>query len=206
VPFIAMRYLGGGSMAQMIRRTVIALEDIERPFAQVCAALDYAHQQGIIHRDLKPGNLFLRGGQVERVALLDFGVARRRQATQIMTRTGSLVGTPEYMAPEQARGERNLTPATDVFALGCVVYECLTGRPPFIADHVAARLAKILFEEPPPIARILPEIPEQFAGVLGRMLAKPNQPVGSAKYSCALRWGLRNAGAQKAPRAQLTSD
>jgi hypothetical protein len=170
--YLAMEWLEGEDLSQRLSRAPLSIPDTLLMLRGASDALSLLHHRGIIHRDLKPSNLFLRDGNVERVALLDFGIARRRQASHIMTRTGSLVGTPEYMAPEQARGERSLTPATDVFALGCVVYECLTGRPPFVADQVAARLAKILFEEPIPIRRLLPNLPEPLEGLLHRMLAK----------------------------------
>ncbi len=89
-----------------------------------------------MHRDIKPTNLFLPSGSIEQVKLLDFGIARRIAASIAVTRTGLIVGTPEYMAPEQVRGVRELTPAIDVFSLGCVLYECLTGEPPFVAEHI----------------------------------------------------------------------
>ncbi len=139
-----------------------------------------------MHRDLKPSNLFLRGGEVKRVTLLDFGIARDFHGTKNMTRTGSLVGTPEYMAPEQARGERNVGPSADIFSLGCVVYECLTGQQPFLADHIAAQLAKILFEEPEPIRQHVPHIPGALESLLSRMLAKSTPFHASAQSSCAL--------------------
>src|ERR1043165_5583439 len=83
-----------------------------------------------------------------------------------------IIGTPEYMAPEQARGSRDLTPAADLFSLGCVLYECLTGQPPFVADHIAAVLVRILFEEPIPIEECRPGIPGALSALLGRLLAK----------------------------------
>src|ERR1043165_9357200 len=83
-----------------------------------------------------------------------------------------IIGTPEYMAPEQARGRRDLTPAADLFSLGCVLYECLTGQPPFVADHIAAVLVRILFEEPIPVEDCRPGVPAALAALLARMLAK----------------------------------
>jgi len=89
-----------------------------------------------------------------------------------VTRTGTIVGTPEYMAPEQARGTRELTPAADLFSLGCVLYECLTGEPPFSAEHVAAVLVRILFEDPVPVTQRRTGVPEALNELLNRMLAK----------------------------------
>jgi serine/threonine protein kinase len=123
----------------------LSLSDTLTLTGRVTEALAFAHAQGVIHRDLKPTNLFLPSGDISQLKILDFGVARRLIASRALTRTGVLLGTPEYMAPEQARGARQLTPAADLFSLGCILYECLTGEPPFIADHIAAVLARILY-------------------------------------------------------------
>lgn len=104
--------------------------------------------------------------------LIDFGVARRIAHSCQVTRTGLLIGTPEYMAPEQARGQRHIGPATDIFSLGCVLFECLTGQPPFVAEHLAAVLAKILFGEPPRLRALRPELPQSLEVLLSKMLEK----------------------------------
>ena len=126
------------------------------------------------HRDLKPANIFLRGGQIEGATLLDFGIARRslREARAARTQTGRIVGTPEYMAPEQARGAAVILPSADIFSLGCVLFECLTGQPPFLGEHVVAVLTKILFADPPPLRQLQPELPEALEALVSRMLAK----------------------------------
>ncbi len=121
-------------------------------------------------RDVNPSNLFLPGGDLARVKLLDFGIARR--SANPTTQTGLVIGTPEYMAPEQVRGVRDLTPAADIFALGCVFYKCLTGKPAFGAEQIAALLVRILFEEPVALRERLPGVPESVAGLLRRMLHK----------------------------------
>src|SRR5262249_48103184 len=131
-----------------------------------------AHEHRVVHRDIKPSNLFLRDGQVERVMVLDFGIARRTTLSQAMTRTGVVLGTPGYMAPEQARGAVDVTPAADVFSLGCVLFECLAGKPPFAAEHMMAVLSRIFFDEPPELRRVRPELPEAIDVLLGQMLAK----------------------------------
>ncbi len=123
-------------------------------------------------QDLEPSNIFLPQGSLERAVLIDFGVARRIAHSCQVTRTGLLIGTPEYMAPEQARGLRQIGPAADIFALGCVLFECLTGQPPFIADHLAAVLAKILFGEPPRLRTLRPELPQSLEALLMKMLEK----------------------------------
>ena len=134
--------------------------------------MDRSSETGTNERDLKPANLFLPAGDLQRVKLLDFGIARRQGATRPMTRTGTVIGTPEYMAPEQARGLRELTPAADIFSLGCVLFECLTGRPPFLGSDNMALLAKILCEEPIPLRIVRPELPAELEQLVARMLAK----------------------------------
>ena len=137
---------------------------------------------GRVHRDLKPSNLFLVGGEADRVKILDFGIARRMAASQVMTRTGLVIGTPEYMAPEQARGERDIRASSDIFSLGCVVYECLAGQTPFGGEHVAAVLVRILFETPPSLLQRRPGTSEGLATLVERMLHKdPGQRISDGQ-------------------------
>src|SRR5262249_50187468 len=105
-----------------------------------------------------------------------------------LTQTGAVVGTPTYMAPEQARGEREIGPRVDIFSLGCIFYECLAGRPPFVADHMAAVLAKVLFEEAEPIWALSPQIPAGLGALLMRMLAKSpaDRPADASALSVEL--------------------
>jgi tetratricopeptide (TPR) repeat protein len=146
--------------------------------------------RGILHRDLKPTNLFLVGSDVGQVKLLDFGIARRLAGAQAMTRTGMVIGTPEYMAPEQARGSRTLTAAADLFSLGCILYECLSGQPPFVADHVAAVLVRILFEAPPSITERRPQLPARLVSLLDRLLAKEPSSRPASASSVVAELGL----------------
>jgi eukaryotic-like serine/threonine-protein kinase len=130
------------------------------------------HRAGIIHRDLKPSNLVLRKGSPAEVVLIDFGVARRLEGHTGVTETSALVGTPHYMAPEQASGARTIPPAADVFALGCIFYECLTGVHPFRAAQIAGVLARILFDTPEPPSSFNASIPASWSELVLRMLAK----------------------------------
>lgn len=170
--FLAMEWLEGQDLGQRLARGPLPLRDCLLLLAQIADALAIAHARGVIHRDIKPANLFLVNGDTARVKILDFGIARRAETAQGLTRTGMVVGTPEYMAPEQARGSRDLTVAADMFSLGCVLYECLTGTPPFVADHVAAVLVRILFEEPPALEERRPGLPAPVMHLVEQLLRK----------------------------------
>ena len=170
--FLAMEWLAGEDLACRLARGPLTLSESLRLINHVASALAMAHERGIVHRDVKPTNLFLPGGDIANVKLLDFGIARRMATSQAMTRTGAVIGTPEYMAPEQVRGVRDLGPAADVFSLGCVLYECLVGHPPFVAEHIAAVLVRILFEDPIPVAMHRADVPKSVASMLTQMLSK----------------------------------
>ncbi|MBI4511586.1 MAG: protein kinase [Deltaproteobacteria bacterium] len=135
-------------------------------------ALAEAHGRGIVHRDIKPSNLFLVGGQVERAKILDFGIARQNDGPGRTTRTGMILGTPGYMAPEQAQGASAVDARADVFSLGCVLFECITGRPAFVGEGVLALLAKILLEDVPRMSEVVAEVPPALDGLVARMVSK----------------------------------
>ncbi len=155
---------------------------------RVASALSELHRMQIIHRDLKPSNIFLVGGAPEQAKVVDLGVLHTRGQDQRLTGTGALVGTPSYMAPEQARGAPDLTPAVDIWALGCVLYECAAGVPPFRAGHPLAILARILVEDPLPLEQLCPDIPRPLASLIGRMLDKDplRRPASAADIAEAL--------------------
>ncbi len=135
-------------------------------------ALAFAHARGLVHRDLKPSNLFLVQRDVERVVLVDFGIARLGRESQRLTRTGALLGTPGYMAPEQIEGPPASDPRADVFALGAVLFECLTGRPAFEGTSTMSVLAKILLQEVPRPRALRPTIPARLDDLVARMMAR----------------------------------
>lgn len=189
LPYIVMRYLGGGSLENAIRRGLPQWTDLEKPLRQVCQALDYAHQKGIIHRDLKPGNiLFDENGNAY---LSDFGIARVMDSDL----TGSaLIGTPAYMSPEQAQSHP-LDGRSDIYSLGVVVFEWITGRMPFRADTPVGLLLKQI-QEPFPFPRAFrADIPPQIEAVIMRACAKnPSERFASAgdffnAFSQALKGG-----------------
>ncbi|MRG96240.1 serine/threonine-protein kinase [Polyangium spumosum] len=171
-PYLALEWLAGQDLGQRLAEGPLDPSDCVTLLRKVADALAAAHARGILHRDIKPSNLFLRDGRVEGVTLLDFGIARSSLSTTALTRPGALLGTPGYMAPEQARGEDEIGPSADVFALGCVAFQCLTGQPPFFASSALVILAKVLFEEAPSVAALRPGTPPGLAALVARMLEK----------------------------------
>src|SRR5262249_13698748 len=139
--WLAMEWLDGEDLSTRLGRSPLSAAESVALAVSVAEALGYAHARGVVHRDLKPSNIFLVNGELERVKLLDFGVAQLSAATR-MTRTGAVLGTPGYMAPEQVRGGEKLDPRVDVYSLGSVLFECLTGERLFSGMHMMAILAK----------------------------------------------------------------
>jgi serine/threonine protein kinase len=171
-PFFAMELLEGEDLAQRLDRDGLTVEESLALARRAAAALSFAHASGVIHRDIKPSNLFLVGKEVARVKVLDFGIARAHSQSRRLTQSGALLGTVGYMAPEQAMGERDVDARADVFSLGCVLFECLTGRAAFAADNIRAILAKVLVEQAPSIRELRPELGEGLDSLVTRMLAK----------------------------------
>jgi tetratricopeptide (TPR) repeat protein/predicted Ser/Thr protein kinase len=170
--FLVMEWLEGESLSQLLRRRALSLHDAYRLSLGACEALAVAHEKGVLHRDVKPGNYVLVEGDLDRVKLLDFGLARLHRSGVGLTQTGELLGTPGYMAPEQARGARDVDARADVFALGCVMFRCFTGRRAFEGDDALAVLAKLVLETPPRVSELRPGIPPQLDALVARMLAK----------------------------------
>lgn len=213
--YLAMEWLSGHDLGKRLSEGTLSLSETLTLCRTVADALSAAHRLGIVHRDVKPSNLFLRDGRIDQVTLFDFGIAQRRRSEPSFSRTGVVIGTPEYMAPEQARGDRSAVPATDIFALACIVYACLTGRPPFVGEHVAALLTKILFDEPPRLRTIYPAAPEALEALLLDMLAKDAsaRPTDASTLLPIVDELLRHMaqtpgaeGAKAVPRRVLTAD
>jgi eukaryotic-like serine/threonine-protein kinase len=193
--YIVMEYVEGRSGAQILSRQGPVEAEIAAEIGlEACAGLDYAHRRGIIHRDVKPGNLMMSGGPVGggemTVKLTDFGIARAIEQTRI-TQVGSVVGTAAYLAPEQVRGEE-ATPATDVYALGVVLYQFLTGRLPYEGSSLAELAVRQQNETPLPPSTYNDEVPETFGSAVLRALeGNPNRRYASAEeLSRGLQLGL----------------
>lgn len=178
-PYLVMAYIRGGSLQKRIdREGPLPLTAILRIGSQIAAGLDAAHRQGIVHRDVKPENILLEEG-VERVTLTDFGLARSVDDASL-TQLGTIAGTPQYMSPEQARGEA-VGPTSDLFSLGSVLYTLCTGQPPFRGDSSQAVMRKILDETPRSIRDLNPEIPAWLARLIAKLMEKnPGQRFQSA--------------------------
>ncbi|WP_437299297.1 serine/threonine-protein kinase [Sorangium sp. So ce426] len=170
--YLAMEWLDGEDLAARLRRGPLGLDESLALAARAAEALGAVHLRGVVHRDVKPANLFLPGGDVAAVKILDFGIARAPDVTYTLTHPDAPVGTPAYMAPEQVRGEPDIDARADLYALGCVLFECLTGRPPFAGVHVVALLTKVLFEQAPRLREPWPGAPPALDALLSRLLGK----------------------------------
>ncbi|WP_437572890.1 protein kinase domain-containing protein [Sorangium sp. So ce542] len=171
-PYLAMEWLDGVTLEERLAAAPLTLAESVALAARVAATLGAVHRLGVVHRDLKPSNLMLVDGAVERVTLLDFGIARDLRLAQTLTSPGAVLGTPGYMAPEQVRGDAPVDARADVFALGCVLFECLARRPPFLGNSALALLIRVVLEEPPRLGELRDGIPERLERLVARMLAK----------------------------------
>jgi serine/threonine protein kinase len=192
-PFLVMELLQGqGLDARLQDRTRLDVAEAAELIAQAAAGIHAAHEKGIIHRDLKPANLFIVDGAVPFVKILDFGVSRfgGDQGPEFrMTQPGEIMGTPYYLAPEQARGDGNIDRRIDVYALGVVLYECLTGHPPYQAQSYYELFNKIVTGAAVPLLEHRPDLPECIVELIGRAMAtEPNARYQTAaEFEAALR-------------------
>jgi serine/threonine protein kinase len=179
LPYLVMEYVPGRSLQDRLdRQGPLALPEILRIGMQVAAGLAAAHVQGLVHRDIKPANILLENG-IERARLTDFGLARA-VSDAALTQSGFLAGTPQYMAPEQARGEP-VDHRADLFSLGSTLYAMCTGHPPFRAESAVAVLRRVSDDEPRPVRELNAEVPQWLAAILAKLHAKdPAHRFGSA--------------------------
>lgn len=188
-PFLAMEWVDGVDLATHLARQGLRVDESLTLLKQVASALAVAHRAGIVHRDIKPSNLMLVHADVTRLKVLDFGIARSLSASRTLTRESGVLGSVGYMAPEQALGELDVDARADVFALGCLLFECLTGRAAFAARHDIAVLSKVLQDEPPTISTLRPELGGSLDALVSSMLEKDRarRPADAGAVLCALR-------------------
>ena len=186
LPYLVMPYVCGESLEKRLgRQGPLAVTEILRIGMQTACGLAAAHAQGLVHRDIKPANILLENG-VERIKITDFGLARAVDDASL-TRTGMIAGTPQYMSPEQARGE-SVDHRSDLFSLGSVLYAASTGRPPFRAETTFGVLRRITDNEPRPVREINPEIPSWLAAIISKLHAKDRQPASNRPKKSPTSW------------------
>jgi eukaryotic-like serine/threonine-protein kinase len=201
-PYLAMEWLEGEELTRQLSHLSprgLTIRETVSLGRRVAEALAVAHQNGVVHRDIKPNNLFLQDRQIERVKLLDFGIAYLGNTTVPVTRSGMFVGTVGYMAPEQAGSAREVTARADIFSLGCVLFECLTGQPAFSGDRIMAVLAKILFEDAPRASDFRDDLPLPLDDLIARMMSK--DPEARPADGAAVAAELASLDLQGGPRS-----
>ncbi len=171
-PYLVMPWLDGHDLQERLRGGPLSVEETVRLARRVADALAYLHGKGLVHRDLKPSNLFLPGGRIDDVQVIDLGIARATVPERPLTLSGTLIGTPGFLAPELALGDAEISPRVDIYALGCVLFECLTGQRLFRGAHLMAVLAKILVEEAPRVRELRRDVPEGLDRLVQRMVSK----------------------------------
>lgn len=193
--FFVMEWLDGEDLLSVLSRRRLSVPEVLMLGTRIASAMGAVHAQGVVHRDLKPSNVFLVEGKLDQPKILDFGIAYYSDATRV-TAAGTVVGTPSYMAPEQARSGGKVDATADIFSLGCLLFECLTGEPPFIAEHLVAVLAKVVFEEAPRASEFAPDVPDWLDRLIERMLAKDpaERPRDGNEIARALQAGVSPLG------------
>jgi serine/threonine protein kinase len=192
-PYLALEFVDGGSLARKLREGPLTVRQAAQLLETLARAIHAAHQRGIVHRDLKPGNILLAACGVGPGAtpqagelipkITDFGIAKRLGDEASSTRTGAIMGTPSYMAPEQASGKsKEVGPAADIYALGAILYELLTGRPPFADDNSLDTILKVVASEPAAPRSLQPKVPRDLETICLKCLRKEPH----SRYATAL--------------------
>jgi tetratricopeptide (TPR) repeat protein/tRNA A-37 threonylcarbamoyl transferase component Bud32 len=218
-PFFALEYVEGGTLEQFLRATPQPPRVAAAMVAPLADAVAAAHAQGIIHRDLKPANVLLASGQAPPAGdgngaqelplpvlkITDFGLAKRLNTGDGLTATGAIMGTPSYMAPEQAQAQKGVGPAADLYALGAILYECLTGRPPFKGTTPLDTLHQVLHQDVLPVRQLQPRVPKDLETICHKCLHKePDKRYATAQALAAdLRRYLAGQPIQARPVGRL---
>ena len=194
--FMVMEYLDGVTLSQRIKdRGRLTAAEAAPAIAQLLDGLAAAHEAGIIHRDLKPDNVFLlksKAGRKDFVKILDFGISKFNRlagdSAMSLTRTGAVMGTPYYMSPEQAKGSKEIDLRSDLYSVGVILYEAITGQVPFNADTFNELIFKIVLEMPPPPEQLVPDLDPAFAAILRKSMAReaPQRFQTAAEFQAAL--------------------
>jgi urea transport system substrate-binding protein len=195
IPYLAMEFLDGESLeCRLIREDRLPIGEVLRIGREIAEGLAAAHERKLIHRDIKPANLWLEG-PCGRVKILDFGLARPALRQTNLTATGLIVGTPNFMSPEQARGEE-LDHRSDLFSLGCVLYSLCAGRPPFGGESVMAILTSLAVDEPRPVRELNTEVPHELSDLISRLLAKDREqrPASAHAVIESIKWIEKQMG------------
>ncbi|MCY4537897.1 MAG: protein kinase [Chloroflexi bacterium] len=204
-PYIVMKYIKGGTLKRLAIKEGIALDDMVRMMSMLADGLTYAHETGVLHRDIKPSNILIDERNLPYIS--DFGLARIAQFGDSTISHDMMLGTPFYISPEQARGERDLTPATDVYAFAVILYELLTGQVPFGGDTAYAIVHEQIYTPPTPPSQINTELTPALDDVLLKALAKePSQRYQTATDLMRdLKLALAESGVTRLPPLHVAS-
>lgn len=201
--WFTMPFVEGESLRERLtRERQLPVDEAVRICREAALALDFAHRHGVVHRDIKPENILLHDGQA---MVADFGIARALSGSEGVTQTGLTVGTPGYMSPEQASGEHALDARTDVYSLGCVLYECLTGEAPFTGPTAAAVISRVMTEQPRPITATRPTVSRELESAVARALSRAaaDRPASAGEFARQLDAATATAAAPRAVAARL---
>ena len=207
IPYLVMEYIPGHTLQQHLKQTgPLDLIDVLKLGRQIAYGLAAAHAEQLIHRDVKPGNILLEEGIEERVKITDFGLARAADDAS-MTQSGVIAGTPLYMAPEQAQGQK-LDQRADLFSLGSVLYQMISGRPPFRGPSTLAVLKRVVEDTPRPLTEIIPEVPGWLCQIISRLHAKnPDDRFESTKeVGDLLQYCLSECEQGRTPQVDVVQD
>src|SRR5574339_13277 len=196
-PYFVMRYMNGGSLSERIKSGIMTVEEAKRILSVIAPGLDEAHSKGIIHRDIKPSNILF--DKRDNPYISDFGIAKLSQAQAGNVTGSAIIGTPAYMAPEQAQGDE-IDGRADIYSLGIILYEMLTGRQPYEADTPMAVAIKHITDPVPHIRQTNPQLPEAMETIIQKAMAKDKQ----ARFSTAVEMtnALMSIGRGESTRLQ----